>query len=82
MNIYRAKWNLIKVLTVAVVLVVGGSSVTDGSPRVMSYSKNLKVASKWACKEPQPRLIYVGKFIKFIYITYSIYIYESSYCRV
>ncbi|KAI9563530.1 hypothetical protein GHT06_010993 [Daphnia sinensis] len=49
-------------LTLSVILVLADASTTPkvGEKRV-GFKKNVNIARQWTCKNPQPRLVYVGQ---------------------
>ena len=49
---------LVLLLSLAIVVADAGAS-KNGEKRI-GFKKNFNIARQWTCKNPQPRLVYIG----------------------
>lgn len=58
---------LLKILfSLSVILIMADASTPKIGDKRVGFKKNVNIARQWTCKNPQPRLVYVGKSNRFI----------------
>ncbi len=60
---YSRDWLFLVLAFVIVLAAAAEASKNGGNNKRVGFKKNVNTANQWACKNPQPRLVYISIYI-------------------